>query len=303
MSTPPRIVCVGTAALDTIATISRFPDDDDRVEADEYVTAGGGNAATTAVTIARLGVAVEFSGVVGDDEVGDRVIAQLRGEGVGTSLVERRAEGRTAQSIILVSQPSAARSIVTYTADAPMGIPDGFDWVHLDKAGARALRHGAKHGAKVAVDDGNFISDLDLSLVDLYVPTVKTLRERAGRRDVVAAAKNVRERGVGAVVATSGSAGSFALDDSGLWVAGALDISPKSTLGAGDVFHGALLAAIALGKEMEEALRFANVTAALSCRALDGRSGIPRRAEVEAALTRLPTADADLQAINTRFGA
>ncbi|HIY65075.1 MAG TPA: ribokinase [Candidatus Agrococcus pullicola] len=303
MSTLPRIVCVGTAALDTIATISRFPGVDDRVEAEQYITAGGGNAATTAVTIARLGVPVEFSGFVGDDEIGDRVVSQLQTEGVGTSFVERRPGARTAQSIILVSQPSAARSIVTYTAEAPSGIPDGFDWVHLDKAGARALHAGWSGSAKVAVDDGNLIPDLDLGLVDLYVPTVQTLRERTGLADVAAAAEHARALGAGSVVATSGSSGSLALDEAGFHVAAALDITPKSTLGAGDVFHGALLAAVVLGKNMSEAIRFANVTAALSCRALDGRSGIPDRAEVEATLTRLPDATTDLQAIAARFGA
>jgi hypothetical protein len=37
-----------------------------------------------------------------------------------------------------------------------------------------------------------------------------------------------------------------------------------------------------LGRPMAAAIRFANVTAALSCRALDGRTGIPDRAEVDA---------------------
>ncbi len=48
-----------------------------------------------------------------------------------------------------------------------------------------------------------------------------------------------------------------------------------STLGAGDVFHGALLAALARGLELREALVKANRCAALSCRALDGRSALP----------------------------
>jgi sugar/nucleoside kinase (ribokinase family) len=38
---------------------------------------------------------------------------------------------------------------------------------------------------------------------------------------------------------------------------------------------------------MVEALRFANVTAALSCRALDGRSAVPDLAEVQSALSLL----------------
>ena len=53
-----------------------------------------------------------------------------------------------------------------------------------------------------------------------------------------------------------------------------------STLGAGDVFHGALLSAICRGLDWPQALRQANDTAALSCRALDGRSAVPTLAEL-----------------------
>jgi sugar/nucleoside kinase (ribokinase family) len=46
------------------------------------------------------------------------------------------------------------------------------------------------------------------------------------------------------------------------------------------VFHGALLAALVWERPLNEALAFANECAALSCRALDGRSAIPRLEEV-----------------------
>jgi sugar/nucleoside kinase (ribokinase family) len=61
-----------------------------------------------------------------------------------------------------------------------------------------------------------------------------------------------------------------------------------STLGAGDVFHGAFLAALIEERPLDEALRFANAVAALSCRALDGRSAIPSRAEADAWLATQP---------------
>jgi sugar/nucleoside kinase (ribokinase family) len=56
---------------------------------------------------------------------------------------------------------------------------------------------------------------------------------------------------------------------------------PVSTLGAGDVFHGALLAYLVRGAELADALRAANTAASLSCRALDGRSAIPTLDELQ----------------------
>jgi sugar/nucleoside kinase (ribokinase family) len=56
-------------------------------------------------------------------------------------------------------------------------------------------------------------------------------------------------------------------------------------LGAGDVFHGGLIAGLYRGLGLVEAVRFANAAAALSCRAIDGQSGVPGLAEVEALIT------------------
>jgi sulfofructose kinase len=53
-----------------------------------------------------------------------------------------------------------------------------------------------------------------------------------------------------------------------------------STLGAGDVFHGALMAQVVEGRPMAEALRRANAVAALSCLGLDGQSAIPTAQEL-----------------------
>ena len=57
-----------------------------------------------------------------------------------------------------------------------------------------------------------------------------------------------------------------------------------STLGAGDVFHGALLACLVRELPLRDALTRANACAALSCRALDGRSAIPTWDELEQAV-------------------
>jgi sugar/nucleoside kinase (ribokinase family) len=58
-----------------------------------------------------------------------------------------------------------------------------------------------------------------------------------------------------------------------------------STIGAGDVVHGALVAHLFREEPPEEALAAANLAAALSCRALDGRSAIPTAKELRECLT------------------
>lgn len=288
MDAVPTILCVGTVTLDMILLAPYCPREDERVEASRVSLAGGGNAATSAVTIATLGLAVEFCGTVGDDLAGVMVIDELDRAGVGTDLVRRDHGSITAQSAVIVSEGSGARTIVTHPAPPPPAFPGGFDIVHLDKAGWGVMPSSGMTGSKLSVDDGNRIPNLDVSLLSWYGPTATTIRERYGDLRAVNAARSARAEGTEAVIVTAGGAGSFALDDRGLHFAPPLTISPFSTLGAGDVFHGALLAAIAMGHDLGEAIRFANVTAALSCRALDGRTGIPNIDEVNAVLAVLP---------------
>jgi len=58
------------------------------------------------------------------------------------------------------------------------------------------------------------------------------------------------------------------------------------TLGAGDVFHGAYALALAEGRAVADAARFANAAAAIKCTRASGRRGIPSRAEVDAWIAR-----------------
>jgi sugar/nucleoside kinase (ribokinase family) len=125
---------------------------------------------------------------------------------------------------------------------------------------------------------------LDAARTALLVPTGSMLRHilaDAGDRvdDTTAAlhmARAVVNLGAHTVVATLGERGCVAADADGTTVtAPGVAIEPYSTLGAGDVFHGALVTAVASGSDLAQACAYANVVAALSCAGLDGRSAIP----------------------------
>jgi sulfofructose kinase len=237
------IVCVGLATRDTIYALPHHPGPDARVVATERVVAGGGPAATAAVTIARLGVPVRFVGV-------------LDGELDGVDVV--RMPGRMVESTILVG--ADGRTIVTEEPaafTAPAEALAGADWVHVDHVGWGALPPGET--PPLSVDGGNPIDDLDLGRVTLYAPTAA---RDDGRRAPV-------------TVVTRGADGCVAYADGETIEVPAYPVEVVSTLGAGDVFHGALLASLVRGLALRDALERASKCAALSCRALDGRSAIP----------------------------
>ena len=63
--------------------------------------------------------------------------------------------------------------------------------------------------------------------------------------------------------------------------------APVDVTAAGDCFNGALVAGLAEGWSLNEAIRFANVAASLSVTRLGAQSSLPERSEVEQALGQI----------------
>lgn len=273
------VVCVGLATRDTILAVPRHPGPDELVLATDVAVGGGGPAATAAVALARLGVEVAFVGAVGDDETGRLIRDGLAAEGVDVSELAVVPARRSPKSAIYVSP--GARSIAAFRGD--MGRPQLSErglrlcrdaaWVHVDQTGYGSV----PREVRLSVDAGNPIEGLDVDGVALYGPTQAALQRDFGSAEAALAA------GAELVVVTRGAEGCTAYTRNGAVISadlGAVDHEVVSTLGAGDVFHGALLAAFVHGRELLDALAFANRAAALSCRALDGRSAIPTLEEM-----------------------
>jgi len=283
------VVCVGEVTDDSIAAVDHVPADDERVESQPFVDSGGGPAATAAVTLARLGHRVAFCGVTGPGTAGTRARELLDAEGVDTRWLRARPGGRTARSMILVSWSAGTRTIITAPGSAPepADVPVGVSrWLHVDQVGyaaTRAALAGAADGrTSLSIDGGNPIPGLRVGGVDLYVPTVSRLVADFPQATLHHSLEAARQAGAGAVVATAGARGAYMRSGGGWVLVPSFGVDVVSTMGAGDVFHGALLAGLIEGRDLREAAQFANAVAAMSCRALDGRTAIPSRREADA---------------------
>ncbi|CAN5847513.1 sugar kinase [soil metagenome] len=294
------VICIGLATRDTIAQVPEHPPADGRVVAMDLQRAGGGPAATAAVALARLGHRVAFVGAVGDDAAGDEIRASLTEEGVSVTDITVVTGARSPESLILVASVAATRSITAYpgTAGPPRLSVSSIArcaaarWVHVDHVGYGVMKVLVPSimgtGVRLSVDGGNPIDDLELRGVTLYAPTEHALRARYEGASLDASIKAALAEGASTVVATLGGHGSCAATrDRGAFRVPAYETALTSTLGAGDVYHGALLAGLLEDRSLEEAMERANVAAALSCRNLDGRSAIPARAELDEACESL----------------
>ncbi len=117
-------------------------------------------------------------------------------------------------------------------------------------------------------------------LVDLLVCNPRFLQLVTGKTGVEAGLVALASRGPARVAATLGADGAIGLEG-GLWhrVPG-FRVPVLDTNGAGDVFHGACAFGELRGWPLPWCLTFASAVAALKCRALGGRRGIPRLPEV-----------------------
>ena len=287
-------VCVGVITIDTIALVDKYPSEDERVLANEISRAGGGPAAVAAVALSRLGIKSAIVGTIGDDADGKEVLRIFAQEGVDTSGISIGTTP-TAGSVIVASKEHSARAISTRqpVTQAPINeaakkLIANAQWVHVDHVGIKRLDEAGiarGNGPQISFDAGYGVETFDPIVVDLFVPTDRQMALRYPGVDLAVALENDSMKAGNTVVATQGSAGSAGFSpETGLVTAPGFTVEVTSTLGAGDVFHGALVAQLIQGYSLQEAMRRANAVAALSCRGLDGQSKIPTNTELDAYL-------------------
>ena len=291
------ISCVGIAVLDYLFSMDELPHGGGKHYATDYREVGGGVAANAAAAIAKLGGTARYVGRVGDDPVGDRILTDLTDLGVDVDGVEKVAGVRSPVSAVLVDS-AGERTIINYTTNTlfaagdttPAGDVDGVDGVLVDvrwpDGATRALSAAAAAGIPSVfdfdrpMDDGGTVL---LGLASHVVFSEAALAETAGIRDPGDGLLAVRVQTDAFLAVTTGAGGVWWLDD-GLEVRHqpAFPVVVVDTVGAGDVFHGALALALAERQPEPEALRFAAAAAALKCARPGGRAGTPGRLEVEA---------------------
>ncbi len=88
-----------------------------------------------------------------------------------------------------------------------------------------------------------------------------------------------------AVIVTLGGEGALVLPAAGEpWPVPAMQVEVVDTTGAGDAFNGALAAALAEGRSLDEAVRRAVAAGGLATTRVGAREGMPTAAELDAAL-------------------
>ena len=281
--------------------VQHFPAPGTKVPASEFIVTGGGGAANAAVAVARLGGRAAFAGPLGgsSDHVSNRILADLAKDGIDCSGVARKEDGTASVSLILIDE-SGEKTIATrrgvnlghaLPADANALVADA-DAVLVDNrlpdfvsAVCRAAQ-ARRIPIVIDLDQATRPDDSLLKLGSHVVASAEALRGTTGLSDRGAGLRRLAEHISGFLAVTDGPAGIYWLERGALRHMPAFKVKAIDSLGAGDAFHGAFALALAEGRSLPDALRFASAVAALKCTHFGGGSGAPTRAEVEEFLRR-----------------
>lgn len=282
MSAKPKMLTIGAAVQDVFLSgkaLTPTLEDGEWVEelkmgekfdVDKIVFSTGGGATNAATTFARQGLESEFIGVVGDDPVGQAVIADLKKEGIAYDKVGTSKKFNTGYSVLLLS-PKGERVILTYRGASTHYSRDEFDldeakadWIYLSTLTGNfelldyILTVAEETGAKVAMDPGK----LELANPEKFKEFIPRLTILKGNRDelgkltksedsksiVLELGKTIKN-----VIVTDGPVGSVATDGKVLIEAGMYkDVPVVDRTGAGDAFGSGFVAALAMGKDLFE---------------------------------------------------
>ncbi|MFB6106416.1 MAG: ribokinase, partial [Halobacteriaceae archaeon] len=302
MSDDPTVAVVGSYNVGLTMTVPRFPVPGETVSDGEFFEVAGGKGSNQAVAAARLGASTRFVGRVGDDGYAADAREMWAAEGVDDAHVSTDSDEHTGAGFVVVDESGenmitvapganheldaddvrAARDAIA-DADAllcQMEIPDG--------AIAAAVEVAAESDTTVVFNPApaRAIPAGVLADVDYLTPNRSEARVLVGADpeadvDDEAVARELLERGVGAVVMTLGADGALVVTERGTERVPTVDVDVVDTTGAGDAFNGALAVALSEGLSVADAAEFACRAGALATTEAGVVPGLPSRDAVE----------------------
>jgi ribokinase len=304
------IVIVGSLNMDFVARVDALPRPGQTILGDDFQMFPGGKGANQACAAARLGGRVRMVGRVGGDIFGRELRNSLDTSRVDVSAVIRTQGTATGVGLIFVDARGQNMIVVAAGANSALTAADveqalsnmtsGYLLIQLETpietvVAAASLAHW--HGVTVILDPApaRVLSRDLLASVDIITPNESEALALLGRegttialKDAPEIARAVRELGPGTAIVKLGANGAFLSTASAAAHFPAPRVEVVDVTAAGDTFNGALAVALSEGKDISEAIAFANVAAALSVTRSGAQASIPARADVDARMVSAP---------------
>ena len=300
-----NIVVIGSSNTDMVVKTSHLPVGGETVLGGDFFMNPGGKGANQAVAAARYGNRVVFVAKTGDDMFGATVREGLLKDGIITDYVFVDPQHPSGVALITIDQ--SAENCIVVASGANMHL----DKADIDKAADEirsadivlmqlespistveyAAQMAAEAGVKVVLNPAPAPSEplSEELLKNLFLITPN--RSEASRitgievTDMESAHRAIHAiyaMGPKNVIITLGSEGSLIYDGSMVMRVDACKVEAVDTTAAGDTYNGVLVSVLAEGRSLIEAVREANVAAAISVTRMGAQPAAPTRAEIDA---------------------
>jgi ribokinase len=245
----PRLAVVGHVEWVTFARVPRLPAEGEIIRAEEVWDDAGGSGAVSSVQLTRMAGACEFFTALGTDEPGADAAARLGELGVdlhaGERPVTRRAFTHTTpgeRTITVLGERIYPKASDPLPWD-DLAAADGVYFTAGDADAARAARQ-----ARIMVATPRAYDALSGVEVDVLILSGNDVDEMGWAEGL-----NAKHR-----VFTDGGRGGHwvGADDKGTWEAAKVPGPVVDAYGCGDSFAAGVTLALAMGRALEEAVRF-----------------------------------------------
>lgn len=296
-----KIIVIGSSNTDMVVRSEHLPKPGETVLGGGFMMVGGGKGANQAVAVAKMGHSVIFAAAVGADIFGDEAVERYRHLGIDTSYI---AHKDTPSGIALIMVDSAAQNSISVAlgANNELMLEDVMPALDTIEEGDIVLLQleipmatveacvsvAAAKGARVILNPAPAVKVSEQVLSKLYLITPNQTEAEiltgVEVKDTITArlaAEELSRAGVHKVVVTMGSDGALLYEDGKSEIVPAHKVDAVDTTAAGDVYNGALCAALAEGMSLREALRFATKASAISVTRVGAQPSVPSREEVD----------------------
>jgi ribokinase len=292
--------------MDFVVRVEHLPAPGETVLGHGFQMIPGGKGANQACAAGRLGgsgVMTRMAGRVGYDVFADHLKASLAAANVDVTYVHGARSQPTGVALIWVDRNGQNSIVVASGANhalAPSEIEglrgafrgSGFALFQLETpldAVAAALRLARAEGARTILDPAPAqpLSRELLEQVDILTPNETEAllllgsTASASVSEPSQVARALLALGPQGVILKLGDRGCYYDNGETSLHVPAFAMKAVDTTAAGDTFNGALAVALAEGRPIEQALRFANAAAGLSVTRLGAQASIPSRKEVD----------------------
>lgn len=301
-----KVVVVGSLSVDFVMRVPRRPQKGETVAGFDFNTFVGGKGNNQALAASRAGATTYMIGRVGKDEFGDRLLATLKTNGVDTHHMLQDADVGTGIANIYVDPDGDNSIIIVPRANANLSRADVQRAKRVieaaavvviqmeipDEAIVEAAKVGHQAGAKVILNpapappSGKLPAGL-AEYLDVLVPNQTEIELLTGiaAGDIEgarSAAVKLQQQGVREVVVTLGEQGALYIATDGKHrVIPSFKVKAVDTTAAGDAFCGALAAALAAGKSMEDAIHTGCAAGALAVTCAGAEPSLPHRSAID----------------------